>query len=76
MNKSALLMLLLVGLLVLTDTTHGGWGRRRRNWNTESQKQNLRDIKGDLELDRDSYYDGMPKDDTYYNAMPAKDDNQ
>uniref|UniRef100_H2XMK7 Uncharacterized protein n=1 Tax=Ciona intestinalis TaxID=7719 RepID=H2XMK7_CIOIN len=60
MNKSALLILLLIGLLVLTETTNAEWGRRRndtyrRRWGSSwDQKQTkpdaleYMDLLGDL----------------------------
>ncbi|XP_078487712.1 solute carrier family 2, facilitated glucose transporter member 5-like [Ciona intestinalis] len=45
MNKSALLLLLLIGLLVLSETTYGNWDGDRRRWtfDTQSEKQNVKD---------------------------------
>uniref|UniRef100_H2Y2P3 Uncharacterized protein n=1 Tax=Ciona intestinalis TaxID=7719 RepID=H2Y2P3_CIOIN len=61
MNKSALLILLLIGLLVLTETTNADWGRRRndsdrRRWASWNQKQTkpdaleYMDLLGDLDF--------------------------
>uniref|UniRef100_F6X0A3 Secreted protein n=2 Tax=Ciona intestinalis TaxID=7719 RepID=F6X0A3_CIOIN len=62
MNKSALLTLLLVGLLVHTETASA-------HWNTKS-------LKDDLKLRDEGYYNAVPKDeyyDGYYGAVPKDD---
>uniref|UniRef100_H2XLF4 Uncharacterized protein n=1 Tax=Ciona intestinalis TaxID=7719 RepID=H2XLF4_CIOIN len=48
MNKSALLLLLFIGLLVITETTdayyHWSLIRRRRRWNAQKKDAEFKDI--------------------------------
>uniref|UniRef100_F6XA29 Uncharacterized protein n=1 Tax=Ciona intestinalis TaxID=7719 RepID=F6XA29_CIOIN len=55
MNKSALLLLLVVGLLVLTDTTVAFVGRRR-SWYWNQKLANAEDTN---EMDIHPYYEVM-----------------